>query len=644
MAANKGFKKLFDPSEIGRMQIRNRIVMPAMETGLGTEAGYVSPQMVDYYEARARGGVGLIIVEICCVDYPRGKAFAKQLSIDGDQFISGLSELARAIQRHGAKAALQLHHAGSLAKETITGFRPVGPSASARHGSAIPRKLRKNEIEIIVNKFAKAAKRTLEAGFNGIEIHAAHSYLLAQFLSPTWNKRKDKYGGPLENRAGFLVQILQAIREAVGNTYPVWCRINGEESGFANGMTLKDAMNLAKMLEELGADAINVSAISHDFPSSVRPSFYPPGWAIHFAAEVKQVVDVPVIAVGRISPELGERFLQEEKVDFIAMGRALRADPELPNKLSSGRTNDVRPCIACNACVEIFRPGSVRLCAVNAALGREGEYKIQSARSRKKVLIVGGGPAGMEAARVAALRGHEVRLIEKDKKLGGKLLLAAVPPYKVEIKKFANFLVNQMEKLNIKIDLNTEVTPALLKRHRPQVIILATGATPLVPKIAGLDGRNAVNAEDVIAGKVKAGENVVILGGGRVGCELAELLAASGKKVSIVEILAEIASEMREREGRQILLNRLADKGVIFLTQMKTEEISNECLVIADKHGQKQTIEADSIVLACGALPNTNLFQKLRQNSYAIHLAGDCAKPRTILEAVEDGARIAMEI
>jgi 2,4-dienoyl-CoA reductase-like NADH-dependent reductase (Old Yellow Enzyme family)/thioredoxin reductase len=644
MAVMTTFKKLLEPVQIGRMQIRNRIVMPAMETGYGTAAGYVSPQAKDYYEERAMGGVGLIIVEVCCVDAPRGKAFMRQLSVDNDKFIPGLSELAQAIQKHGAKAALQLHHAGNSAKKAITHLQPVGPSAIARPGGEVPRELSISEIGDLVNGFTMAAKRAQQAGFDAVEIHAAHGYLLAQFLSATWNKRQDDYGGTLENRARFLLQILQAIRKEVGSAFPVWCRINGEESGIENGMTLNHARNLAQMLEEFGVDAINVSAISHDFPSSVRPSFYPPGWAMHIAAEVKQAVSVPVIAVGRISPEFGERLLQEKKADLIAMGRALRADPELPNKLSAGRINDVRPCIACNACIEIFRSGGERLCSVNAGIGREREYRIQPAGSKKKVLIVGGGSAGMEAARVAALRGHEVLLFEKDQRLGGKLLLAAAPLYKAEIKKFANFLANQMEKLSVKIELNTEVTPALVKGYQPEVVILATGTTPLIPEIIGLDKRNAVHAEDVIAGKAEAGENVVVVGGGRTGCEVAALLAEKGKKVSIVEMLEEVAGDMRKREGRQIFLNRLAAKGVILLTQMKAEAISDGCLVIADKCGQKQTVEADTIVLACGVLPNTALFQELRKKNVEIHLAGDCVKPRTILEAVDDGARVAMEI
>ena len=639
MADSITCEKLFEPARIGRMQVRNRIVMPAMATGYGAEDGYVTQQLKDYYEARAKGGAGLIIVEFTCVDFPRGKGLPGQLAADGDRFIPGLKELAQVIQRHGAKAALQLHHAGNAAKRAITQMETVGPSAVARPGGDVPRALAVSEIGDLVNRFADAAKRAETADFDGIEIHAAHAYLIAQFLSAAWNRRKDDYGGPLKNRARFLLEILQAIRDVLGPSYPVWCRINGEESGVTSGITLREARDLAKMLETSGADAINVSAGALELTSS-RPYFFRQGWAAHMAAGVKEVVGIPVMAVGRIGFELAERLLQQGDADFIVMGRALRADPQLPNKLASGKLEDIRPCIACNDCGKISRSGGQRVCSLNAAIGREREYRIRPAAKRKEVLVVGGGPAGMEAARVAARRGHRVLLYEKGDRLGGQLLLAAIPPYKAEINKFTSFLTTQVEKLGVRVELNKPVTRALVEDLKPDAVILATGARPLIPEITGIDKRNVVTTWDVLSRAVEIGEHVAVVGGGALGCEVAAFLAEMGKKVFVVEMLERLASDLETRQGRKILLGSLAEKGVTCFTEMKAEEISDRGLLMTDKSGRKQTVDVDTIVLACGSIPNDDFSGKLSGLVPEIHVVGDCVQPRTLFEAIDEGARI----
>jgi 2,4-dienoyl-CoA reductase-like NADH-dependent reductase (Old Yellow Enzyme family)/thioredoxin reductase len=614
-----------------------------MATGTGTEDGYVTEETLDYYEARSKGGVGLIIVESSCIDLILGRHAARPVAVDHDKFVPGLAKLAKAIQKHGARAAIQLTHPGGGIKHALIGQQPVGPSAIQGPGGDIPRALSAIEIEDIVNKFTLAAKRSRDAGFDGVEIHAAHTYLGAQFLSSAWNARKDQYGGSLEHRARFLVEILQSIREAVGKSYPLWCRMNAEETGLKDGTTLEESRALARMIEESGADAINVSGAVANFRSGL-PYFFPHGHMAHLAAGIKHAVHVPVMAVGRISPDLGEQLLKDKKSDFIVMGRALRADAELPNKLASGRLEDIRPCIACNDCYAVSRPGGKRLCAVNAEIGREREYRIVKVKKKKKVLVVGGGPAGLEAARVASLRGHEVTICEKGGSLGGKLLLAAIAPFKSDIEALKDYLIRQIGRQGIPFKLHTEVTPSIVRSMNPDVVIVATGAIPIIPPIPGIKRKKVLTAADFLANQASIGDRIVILGGGIVGCEAAAILAEMRKRVTIVEIMDGLARDMMVLQGRDVLLDLLADKGVTMLTQTRCEEISDQGVVIADAWGGSRTIEADSILLACGSVPESTIFQKLNGNAYAIYAAGDCVKPQTILEAIEDGAGIARAI
>lgn len=634
------FQKLFEPGQIGTIETRNRIVMPAMATGTSTEEGFVTQRTIDYYEERAKGGAGLIIVEFTCVDFPLGKGGLRQLSIDADRFLPGLKDLAKTIQKHGARAALQLHHAGNAARRKNTGCQPVGPSPISRPGSEVPRELSSKEIRDLINKFAEAAKRTQEAGFDGIEIHGAHSYLIAQFLSSAWNKRQDDYGGPLAKRARILLEILWAVREAVGESFPVWCRINGQETGIPGGTTLEEALELAGMIEEAGCDAISVSAADRYLLSS-RPHFFPPGWAAHLAEAVKKASHVPIIAVGRITPAVGERLLDEGKTDFTAMGRALRADPELPNKLGSGMLQDIRPCIACMVCSEKMRGGGQRLCAVNPACGRERDYRITRVEKKKKVFIVGGGPGGMEAGRIAALAGHEVTLWEKGSRLGGKLLLASTPPFKEELMRLSEFLSLQIKKVGVTVELEKEVTAELVNDYKPDVVILAVGSTPVIPQMEGIDRKHVLTAEDVLGNEVEIGDNIAILGGGQVGCEVAAFLSKKGKKVTIVEMLESLAEDLGERQGRQFLLDYLAEKGVTFLTQTKGEEICEEGLVVTDKHGHRYLLPVDAVIFACGSMPNTDLLEKLKEIVLETYVVGDSVKARTVLEAMDESAGIA---
>lgn len=637
-------KLLWESFRIGHMELRNRIVMPPMVTQYASEEGYVTARSRNYYTARARGGVGLIIVEATYVDKP-GQAFANQLAISDDKYILGLSYLVQAIHKEGAKAAIQLHHGGRVAKSAVSGNQPVAPSPVASLGGEIPKELSVEEIGTIVTKFADASVRAKKAGFDGVEIHGAHGYLIDQFISRTSNKRQDFYGGDLQNRARLLIEILKAIRERAGKDLSIWCRINGQEYGVDGGTTLEESKQIACMAQDAGAAAIHVSAFGPQSPTNLTTSTFVPAVIADLAAEIKKVVEVPVIAVGRITPEAGERLLAEEKADLIAIGKGLLADPNLPNKLVSGRLEDITPCIVCMACLSDLRSPDVLgiRCQINAALGREEEHRISQARKVRKIFVIGGGPAGLEAARVAALRGHQVVLYEKRSRLGGQLIQAAVAPHKDRIEPLIRYLQTQLINLGVRIELGKEVTAATIEDFNPEVVVCATGIKPMVPEIPGLDQIQVVQAGDVLEGKVEVGNRVVVLGGDSVACETAEFLADKRKKVTVTRRGAEMALNV-EAVLRPSFLGRLVQKGVTLLTEIRYNEVTSQGLVITTKDGQKRVIEADTIVLAVGSIPDTELYQEIKSRVPEVYLAGDCVEPRKIRNAIGDGYGIALKV
>ncbi|MFC1968496.1 FAD-dependent oxidoreductase [Chloroflexota bacterium] len=635
MSRNFEFERLFEPFMLAGVELKNRVVMAALSTGFASEDGSVTPKFLDYWEERAKGGAGLMIAGYTVIDSPIGRHGPQVLVVDDDKYIAGLSSVAEIAHRYGAKTALQLFHAGGYAQESDTGIQPVAPSPVVCL-TDLPRELTVDEIHQIVERYARGAERAKKAGFDGIEIHAATAILVDEFLSPAYNKRKDEYGGDLKNRARFLLEILSAIRVVVGPEYLLWVRINGVEAGLPDGITLEDAKGLAVILQEAGCCAVSVTRFSRGSPFPTMAE--PPGSFIHLAEGVKQVVNIPVMIAGRMTPEAGERALREGKTDLVAIGRALWADPEFPNKVASGRLDDIRPCITCGACGR--RVDSIATqCAVNAALGREREYRITPAQRKKKVLVVGGGPAGMEAARVAALRGHEVTLYEKESKLGGQLELATIPPHKDNLQLLAPYLSNQLAKAGVRVELGREVTTDLIDQKKPDAVVLATGIASSIPNIPGMQGDSGITVEDVLTGKMQVGDRVVVIGGGMVGCETAEFLVARGKKVTIIEELPEMATKMVPAT-REPLLRRLAAAGVGLLTSSKCTKVTGKVLAIEDKEGRQQTIEADTIILAAGSRPNHELLESLKGRVSEIHLAGDCAEVRDIMGAIHDGARI----
>jgi len=611
-----------------------------MVTQYADAEGYVTERHKNYYEARAQGGAGLLIVEASYV-HRRGQLVANQPGISDDKFIPGLSELARVIHRHGARAAIQIHHGGRLAVSKLSGLQPVAPSPLAAVGGDLPKELTVAEIAEIVVLFVSAALRAKQAGFDGVEIHGAHGYLIDQFLSRSANKRQDEYGGSLRNRARFLVEVIKAVREAVGKDFPVWCRIDGRQYGLEEATTLEEAQEIARMAQDASADAIHVTSFGPLSPPNITTPKFQPAVIAELAAGIKKAVTVPVIAVGRITPEAGESILAEDGADLIAIGKGLLADPDLPQKAAAGSPEDIVPCIVCMGCLDdLWDPEATGIrCSVNASLGREQEAGIIPAKKPGEVLVVGGGPAGMEAARVAALRGHHVTLWERDSRLGGQLIQAAIPPHKDRVGRLTKYLQTQLKKLNVGIELGEEVTAAMVVEFKPDVVVLATGVRPLIPDIPGLDKAHLVHAGDVLEGREKVGNPVVVIGGEVVGCETAEFLAEQGKRVTVTRRGPKMALGVGLRL-RPFFLDRLREKGVTLIASVKYDEVTPKGLVITTKDGERQTIEAATIVLAAGSVPEKKLYDDVEGKVPVIHLAGDCVEPGTIRAAIADGYRI----
>ena len=644
---NSNFPGLFEPGRIGRMELKNRIVMPPMGTGYGAEGGYVSQRLIDYHEARARGGVGLIITEVTAPSL-QCQASSYLLTLGDDSHIPGFRDLADAVHRHGAKLAVQLQHSSWEIRDGSpiqVGPSPVMVPARVMGISGKPtHELTTGEIARIVEWFASATRRAKEAGCDGVELHGAHQYLVASFLSASTNQRQDEYGGTAEKRARFLVEIIRATREAAGPEFPIWPRLNGQEFGIENGVTIEETEQIVPMLVEAGAQAIHVSGYGAGSSAIRAPISDRPGFLVPLAERVKKTTQVPVIAVGRLDAELGESVLAEGKADFIAIGRRLMADPELPNKAAEGRFSEIIPCINCMDCIE--RPvsgGRGCACAVNAAMGHEREYEITTAARVKKVVVVGGGPAGMEAARVAARRGHRVVLFEEESTLGGQLTVATLPPYKEDIALLIKYMVDRLVEAGVDVHLNTEATPEAIAEIGPDAVVIATGGLPIVPDIPGIEGANVATAQDVLSGRATAGQNVVIIGGGMVGCETGHFLAEQGKTVTIIEMLKRMAADVSPMVRRR-LMDGLREKNVSLHTQVTCEEIHDDAVTVTTAEGEKQTISADSVVIAVGYRPNDELSRALEDKVPEILRIGDSAEPRRIREAIDDVYRTGLSL
>ncbi len=652
----KQLTKLFSSINIGAMEVKNRIAMAPMATQFANPDSTVSQKLMDYHEARARGGVGLIILGVTSVDqfFP----YPITLGLWDDKFIPGFKELTQVIHSHGAKVVPQITHPGpSSLSPFLGGPQPVGPSVIKYPATGqICRELSLEEIGPIVEQFGEAARRAREAGFDGVELHAAHGYMLAGcFISPLRNRRTDEYGGSIDARLKFPLEVIKCIKDKAGSDFPIILRISGDEL-VHGGQDIRQTQYIAPILVEAGVDAFHISsgALYEMSWRIMPPTGTPLGLNTAFSEAVKKVVDVPVMVVGRINdPCFAEDVLERGQADMVVMGRGLLADPEFPLKAMEGRFDDIAPCTGCSlGCLARAAQNEPLRCVINPAVGMEREMTMEPADKARKVMVIGAGPAGLEAARVAALRGHDVSLYEKAPKVGGQFELASVPPSKQELSKFIKYLYTQVRKTGVKLHLNIEVTPELVEQMKPEAVVVATGGEPITPDLPGIKGDNVISSHDVLSGKepVPPG-NTVVIGGGMVGLEVAEFLANPGdhpllgpNNVTVLEMLETVGMDLAA-DMRTLLMKSLRENGVRILTSATVKEVLEDGVVVSMKDGTKETLRGmDRIILAMGAKSVDVLSDKIKDKVAEVYVVGDAKQPRKALEAIAEGSAAGRKI
>lgn len=655
------FEKLFEPIKIGNLSVKNKIAMAPMHAkGMVDTIGNYTPRAIDYYVERAVGGIGLIIT---------GAALTTKLdSLNTQPFVSpetiaSFNELAESVHYYGAKIIIQLSAGFGRVRflpQTGTVPHPVSASAvpSYWRPDIMARALTTEEVEDIVDSLGRAAELLRAAGIDGVELHGHEGYLLDQFTTALWNERNDKYGGNLKSRLTFPVEILQVIKKKAGKDFPViyqyglkhymkapWSGALEHETNYKEaGRDIGEGLEMARLLEKAGYDALHIDAGSYDSWYWAHPPTYQShGCMVDLAARVKEAVSIPVIAAGRLDlPDLAEEALRVGKADIIALGRALLADPYWPKKVHDEKLEEIRPCTGCqDGCMyRYINEGKPMSCSVNPAVLRERTYSIRKVDKPTKVIIVGGGVAGMEAARVSALKSCQTILFEKTERLGGHLIAASVPDFKQDYRRLLDWYTTQLRSLNVEIRLKTEATAELIINERPGKVILATGSVAVIPNVPGIERQKVVTCIDLLLGKFKAGDSVCVVGGGLMGCETALWLADQGKKVIIIEALPELCPGVFHA-NRVMLLDLLKDKGVEHLLNTHLTAVSQDGIQTGGVNLTKKHIPCDTVALAMGLQPNEQLYLALQPHVTELYLAGDCREPHNVMYAIWDGYHVA---
>jgi len=635
-----GFEKLFEPGRIGSVHLKNRFIMEPIGTRYADSCGHMTDRYKFFLEERAKGGVGLIINEASRMLKPLPWP-PFNLAINDDRCIPGLSELTQSIKKYDTKIFIELAHLGIIGSEHDPNLVPAAPSAFRYHVTGVMlREMTKDEIEFVIQKHVDAARRAKKAGYDGVVIDVAHGTLLHMFLSPRINKRSDEYGGSLEKRCRFTCEATRRVKEELGNGFCIIVRMSGEDF-LEGGITIEEAAKQAPLFVEAGADGLDISAgVFHVSAHMFTPTLLQEeGCRVYLAAAIKKMVNVPVITSGKLhNPMLAEKILREGKADFIGLARSLLADPQLPNKVREGRIEEIRPCIYCNlGCrhYQIPSEGFRVTCNVNPACGIEGEYKFVKTKSPRKVVVVGGGLAGMEAAMVLAQRGHQVRLYEKENKLGGQWNILA--SYRPEVSSLTDYLTRELTKAGVEVQTNTHVDVELVKKLQPDAVVIATGAKQKLPDVPGIEGKNVVLANDVLSGKVRTGKEVVVIGGGLVGMETATFLGKQGHKVSIVDIV-EIGKDVGYTL-KEALLEEIIRNGIYLYPNAVLDRITENGVTIII-FNEIVHLKANTVVIAIGSVSNNFLYQELKGLVPELHLIGDSLEPRHSLAAIHEGFKV----
>ena len=687
------YNMLFSPLKIGNVEIKNRIVMAPMMMGFGQFNGNATEKMINYYEERAKGGTGLIITEITRVNDLTGASSFGQLAASKDRNIESISCLAERMHKHGAKIFVELHHPGrqnvnlmintvpisvlcdnimpkNLYSKLLYGsivplgkklvekdlfFRTVSPSKSNRSkfAESTNKALSVSQIKKIISQFGDAAYRVKKAGCDGIELHASHGYLIQQFLSPETNKRTDQYGGSLENRMRFLLEIIDDVRKKCGKDYPLIVRLTVDEMydkiGQSNkGYTLSEGIEMAKILEKKGIDAIDVSSAGYDtFNYWLEPTTFECGWRKNLAAEIKKSVNIPVIAANLIrSPEQAEQQLQEGIQDFVALGRPHIADPHWCNKVLENREDEIKRCVCCLYCFESMMEGAYigehGHCSVNPFVGREGEKLPENGNSRR-VVIIGAGVAGLTAAELLAKRGFDVTVIEKEKQAGGQINLADKPPHKGKLHWCAEDLLTNAEKAGAKIIYGVTATKDIIAAYSPEYVINATGGNAVQPK--AFEGENVVTVTEILNGNIKVeNKKVCVIGSGMTGLETSELLCEAGNQVSIVEMADEIAPGAWFQHLDDAL-PKLKRYNTRFYTSSKLTEIKSDGIIIENTKTKKaEHLSCDLVVLSLGVRPDNALYEEIKNLFKHVYNIGDSSKVGRIYNATESAYQVVKSI